>query len=84
MINRLVLRLSEQQKERLKVPFLRIGKGRCCQKAAYKEIEYKKHHLQFREYHSLQNYAKTCEPNEDEQVEGVNEFIDLKRGFKLL
>ena len=47
MIDRLILRLSEQQKERLEVPFLRIGKGRSCQKTAHKEIEYKEHHLQF-------------------------------------
>ena len=84
MINRLILRLSEQQKERLKVPFLRIGKGGCCQKAAHKEIEYKEHHLQFREYHSLQNYAQTCESYKDKQVEGVYKFVDLKRSFKLL
>ena len=84
MINRFILRLSEQQKERLKIPFLWIGKGRSCQKTSYKEIEYKENHLQFREYHSLQNYAQTCEPHEDKQVEGVYKFIYLKRSFKLL
>ena len=72
MIYRLVLRLSEQEKQRLEIPFLRIGKGRSRQKASDKKIENEKYHLQLWKDHPLQSYAQTCKTYKDEQVKGID------------